>query len=129
MNPALITSARPLRYSAAGSVASRSRSASTPAGGWNAPTRFFPAGMLIAVLPPTAASQMPSSVVGTSTCRIPRSQLAATNPARSVTAPPPTATSASVRLTFCSASQDHSPIATAASLAASPSGTAVTQTR
>ena len=47
------------------------------------------------VLPPTAASTMPSSVVGTCTTRTPRSQVAATNPARSVIAPPPSPTTAS----------------------------------
>ena len=50
------------------------------------------------VLPPTAASTMPSSVVGTWTTRTPRSQVAATKPARSVIAPPPTPTTASVRV-------------------------------
>jgi hypothetical protein len=71
---------------------------STPAGGWNAPTRFLPSAMFTAVLPPTAASTMPSSVVGTCTSRTPRSQVAATNPARSVTAPPPTPTTTSERV-------------------------------
>src|SRR5216683_3166822 len=42
MNPALITSAIPLTYSRAGKLVSVSRSASTPAGGWNAPTRLVP---------------------------------------------------------------------------------------
>ena len=41
---------------------------------------------------------MASSVVGTCTTRTPRSQVAATNPARSVTAPPPTPTTASERV-------------------------------
>src|SRR5215467_460637 len=46
--------------------------------------------MLIAVLPPIAASTMARSVVGMKMTGMPRSQVAATNPARSVTAPPPT---------------------------------------
>ena len=71
---------------------------STPAGGWNAPTRFLPSAVLMPVLPPTAASTMPSSVVGIWTTRTPRSQVAATNPARSVVAPPPSPTTASVRV-------------------------------
>ena len=101
MNPALITSARPLTYSAAGSDSSTARSASTPAGGWKAPTRFLPASMFTAVLPPTAASTTASRVVGTRISRTPRSQVAATNPARSVVAPPPTPTMASLRVSRC----------------------------
>ena len=50
------------------------------------------------VLPPTAASTMPSTVVGTEIQRTPRSQVAATKPARSVVAPPPTPTTTSVRV-------------------------------
>ncbi len=57
-----------------------SRSHSTPAGSWNAPTRFLPSAVLMPVLPPTAASTMPSTVVGTLTNRTPRNQLAATKP-------------------------------------------------
>ena len=81
--------------------------------------------MSIAVLPPTAASTMPSSVVGTSTTGTPRSQVAAANPARSVAAPPPMPTTQSDLVTFGSASQDHSRASTATSLAASPAGTSV----
>src|SRR5580704_7931376 len=55
---------------------------------------------------------------------MPRSQQAAVKPARSVTAPPPTATIASERVTRCAASRDHRSAATAMSLAASPSGIA-----
>ena len=98
MNPHLTTSASPAIRSAAGSVSSIARSQSTPTGGWKAPTRFLPAAVLMPVLPPTAASTMPSSEVATGTQRTPRSQQAATNPARSVTAPPPTPTTASVRV-------------------------------
>ena len=50
------------------------------------------------VLPPTAASTMPSSDVGTCTTRTPRSQVAATKPPTSVVAPPPTVTTASDRV-------------------------------
>src|SRR5512146_372580 len=85
--------------------------------------------MSIAVLPPTAASTMPSSVVGTCTTATPRSQLAAAKPARSVTAPPPTLTTQSVLLTLDSASQDQSRASTGTSLAVSPLGTPVTATR
>ena len=91
MKPHLTTSASPLTKSVRGRVArAASRSQSTPAGAWNAPTRFLPSAVLMPVLPPTAASTMPSRVVGTWTTRTPRSQVAATKPARSVVAPPPT---------------------------------------
>ena len=85
--------------------------------------------MSIAVFPPTAASAMASSVVGTRTTRTPRSQLAATNPARSVVAPPPIPTMQSDRVTPCLASWDHSRAATPTVLAASPSGTGSARTR
>ena len=89
MNPVLTISALPAAISAAGRVSSMARSTSTADGSWNAPTRFLPAAVLIPVLPPTAASTMASSVVGTCTTRTPRIQVAATKPARSVAAPPP----------------------------------------
>src|SRR6266567_4426646 len=98
MKPHLTTSASPATRSTGGSVSSVDRSQRTPAGGWNAPTRFLPAAVLTPVLPPTAASTMPSRLVGSCTTRTPRSQQAATNPARSVAAPPPTPTTASVRV-------------------------------
>ncbi len=84
--------------------------------------------MSIAVLPPTAASTMPSSVVGISTTGTPRSQLAAANPARSVVAPPPIPTTQSDLVTLDAASQDQSPASTLTSLAPSPLGTSVTAT-
>ena len=65
MNPALTTSAMPATNSLRGNVFNVSKSTSTAAGWWKAPTRFFPAAVLIPVLPPTAASTMPSRVVGT----------------------------------------------------------------
>ena len=80
MNPHLTTSAIPATRSGRGRVASASRSQSTPAGGWNEPTRFLPSGVLIPVFPPTAASTIASSVVGTWTTRTPRSHVAATKP-------------------------------------------------
>src|ERR1700751_2008270 len=48
-----------------------------------------------------AASVIASRVVGTRTTRTPRSQVAPTKPARSVGAPPPTPTIASLRVTRC----------------------------
>ena len=79
------------------------------------------------VLPPTAASTMPSSVVGTCTTRTPRSQVAATKPARSVVAPPPSPTTASVRVKPAAPSASQQSPATASVLAASPSGTSQRQ--
>ncbi len=71
----------------------------TAAGWWNAPTRFLPAAALIAVLPPTELSTCASSVVGTWTKRQPRRRIAAANPVRSPTTPPPSAMTASPRST------------------------------
>ena len=123
MKPHLTISAMPATRSGRGSVDRASRSQSTPAGGWNEPTRFLPSGVLIPVFPPTAASTIASSVVGTWTTRTPRSQVAATNPARSVTVPPPTPTTASVRVNPACPSAPQSSAATTALLASSASGT------
>jgi hypothetical protein len=124
MNPPFTTSAMPAARSSAGSVRSVSRSATTAAGSWNAPTRFLPASVLIPVFPPTAASTMPSSVVGTLTRRTPRIQLAATKPPRSVTAPPPYATTVPQRsMPIAASASQHWP-ATQKVLPASASGIA-----
>ena len=47
-------------------------SATTARGWWNAPTRFLPAPRSTPVLPPTDASTIASSVVGTSANGTPR---------------------------------------------------------
>ena len=52
--------------------------------------RFLPSGRLTPVLPPIAASTIPSSVVATCTTGTPRWYDAAAKPATSVTMPPPT---------------------------------------
>ena len=70
----------PATISLRGNVSSVARSTSTAGGSWNAPTRFLPASVLIPVLPPTAASTMASSVVGTCTTSTPRIQVAAAKP-------------------------------------------------
>ena len=88
----LTSSAIPWRRSRSGSVSSRLSSRTTRAGQWNAPTRFFPSGMSMPVLPPIAASTWPTSVVGTATHGTPRRYVAAANPATSVVQPPPRAT-------------------------------------
>lgn len=79
--------------------------------------------MLIPVLPPTAASTIARTVVGTAIQRTPRSQEAATKPARSVVAPPPTPTMTSVRVKpdWPSAFQQYA--ATSTVLASSAFGT------
>ena len=129
MNPALMTSASPATRSARGRVASTSRSQTTPAGSWKAPTRFLPSAVLMPALPPTAASTIASRVVGTCTTATPRSQVAATKPARSVTVPPPTATTASERVKASSPMTLQSRAATVTSLADSLSGTPARWTR
>ena len=50
------------------------------------------------VLPPTAASTIPATVVGTAIQSNPRNHEAAAKPAKSVTAPPPIATIKSERV-------------------------------
>ena len=66
MKPHLTTSASPAIRSRAGSVSRKPTSATTARGWWNAPTRFLPAPRSTPVLPPTEASTIASSVVGTS---------------------------------------------------------------
>ena len=62
-----------------------------------APTSFFRPSRLMPVFPPTAASTMASSVVGKFTQAMPRLNVAAANPPRSVTMPPPRQTSSERR--------------------------------
>ena len=68
---------------------------------------------------------MASSEVGTVTSRTPRSQVAATKPARSVVDPPPSPTTASERVNPAEPSTDQQRAATCAVLAASASGTSI----
>ena len=128
MKPAFTISANPARISLRGRVSSSSRSQSTAAGAWNAPTRFLPSFVLMPVLPPTAASTMPSTVVGTCTTRTPRSQVAATKPARSVIAPPPRPTTASLRVKSAWPRICQQNAATSTRLPASASGTSASST-
>ena len=122
MKPAFTISAMPATISLRGNVSRVARSTSTAAGWWNAPTRFLPASVLMPVLPPTAASTMPSSVVGTCTMSTPRSQVAAANPATSVAAPPPRLTMASLRPRPMRPSTSQMNPTTGRSLPASASG-------
>ena len=113
MKPHLTTSPRP----ATSSVARQRRAAST---GRTARRRArgtsrrgsCRCAVLMPVLPPTAASTMPSRVVGTCTTRTPRSQVAATKPPRSVVAPPPNVTTASERVKPASPSASQHDAAT-----------------
>jgi hypothetical protein len=123
MKPVFTISALPAVISAVGRVSSRARSTSTADGSWNAPTRFLPAAVLIPVFPPTAASTMASRVVGTCTTRTPRIQVAATNPARSVAAPPPSETTTSLRVSPIWPHTSQQNPATASDLPSSASGT------
>src|SRR5438445_29055 len=70
-NALFTTSARPDESCRGGSDVRTDTSAKTASGKWNAPTRFFPAAMSTAVLPPIEASAIPRSVVGICAIRIP----------------------------------------------------------
>eukprot|EP00967_Tisochrysis_lutea_P048960 scaffold59922_cov31-Tisochrysis_lutea.AAC.1 len=91
MQPILIASASPSTISRSPSERSSSRSMQTRRGWWNAPMRFLPADTFIAVLPPTDESSMAIIEVGIWTTGTPRINVAATNPVRSPTTPPPRA--------------------------------------
>ncbi len=80
------------------------------------------------VLPPIDASTMPSSVVGTWMRRMPRSQVAATKPARSVTAPPPNPMTASERVKSDCPITCQQNAATSTRLPASASGISASST-
>ena len=105
-------------------------SASTMRGWWNAPSRFLPRAVLMPVLPPTLESTWASSVVGTCTKGRPRSAVAAANPARSPTTPPPSATTAVRRSAPVSSRRVHQVRPKPASdLDASPGGTTMLSVR
>jgi hypothetical protein len=123
MAPALITSAMPFTSSRCGSVASADRSMYTRRGWWNAPMRFLPAGESMPVLPPMEESTQASMEVGTCTTGTPRMYVAATNPARSPTTPPPSATTHVSRWQRCSSIQSSMSALTDRHLDASPAGT------
>ena len=93
---------------------------STCCGKWNAPARFFPSSVLMPVLPPIAASTIPTSVVGTATHRTPRRCVAATKPATSVVEPPPKPT---IQPSRPIPSSLHRRSTTASVFASSPLGT------
>ncbi len=128
MNPAFAISAYPARISFLLRVSRASRSQSTARGAQNAPTRFLPSAVLMPVLPPTAASTIASTVVGNWMRSMPRNQVAATNPARSVVAPPPSPTTASERVKSVCPMTCQQNAATSTRLAASASGTSASST-
>ncbi len=80
----------------------------------------FPAAVLIPVLPPIAASTIPTRVVGTATHRTPRRCVAAVKPATSVVEPPPKPT---IQPSRPSSSSFQSRSTTAGVFACSPAGT------
>ena len=120
-----ISRLRPGRRGTRGRAASASTSTSisTPRGCQNAPTMFLPPGRLMPTLPPTELSTCASSVVGTCTNRSPRANVAATNPARSPTTPPPSATTTDLRSAPSSSICSHSSAATSGDLLCSPAST------
>ena len=113
----------PQRCSRAGSVSSMAVSHTTPVGCQKAPTKFLPAARLTPVLPPMAASIMPTNVVETCTTRMPRCHDAAAKPAMSVTIPPPTPTTKSLRVSPAAANSSANRSIVAKVLCASPSPT------
>ena len=116
------TSPSPERSSRSGSVSRARGSASTAAGGWKAPTAFLARGRLTAVLPPSAASTMASSVVGTATHGMPRMKVAARKPAASETAPPPIETTRLRRVSPAASSLPAARSSCASVFPRSPSG-------
>ena len=128
MKPHFATSANPESRSLRGRVSSTSRSAITATGAVNVPTRFFPSVVLMPVLPPTAASTMPSTLVGRLTKATPRSHVDATKPARSVTAPPPSPITASLRVKSAWPRIPQQNAATSMRFASSASGTSASST-
>ena len=100
----------------------------TDCGELNDPIKFFPCELFIPVLPPIAASTIPASEVGIAYQVIPRSQVAATKPARSVVEPPPMPTIASLRVKPKFAHASHISSKYSGDLAASPLGVATTWT-
>src|SRR3990172_8260781 len=79
----------------------------------------------MATFPPMDASTWARSVVGSWTKGIPRMYVAATNPARSPTAPPPSARSVEVRSRPAARQSSQQRSATARVLAVSPSPTPI----
>ena len=93
----LMTSARPSSSRSRDSVRSAATSPTTATGGQKAPAAFLAAARSTATLPPMAASDWASQVVGTSMSGTPRRYSAAAVPTRSPVVPPPTAIQASPR--------------------------------
>ncbi len=123
VKPTLTTSARPGDEVVPRQRLQGGRSHSTPAGGWKEPTRFLPA-----VCSRRSCRRRPrrpcrAASSGRARPGTPRSQVAATKPARSVVAPPPTDTTASLRVKPTWPRTSHRYPATLRSFCSSPSGT------
>ena len=119
----LTTSAQPARTSDRNMVLSRRQSLTTSLGGWKAPTRFLPSGWFTPVLPPSALSTCATTVVGRWTSGRPRSSVAATNPARSPTTPPPRAKTGVSRVTPTPSAQSSASRYVSSDFDASPAAT------
>ena len=89
------------------------------------PISFFSPLKLTPVFPPTAASTAASRVVGTLRKRMPRLNVPAANPPRSVTTPPPMLTNADFLVPPCS-NAFHTCSAVASVLCSSPQGMHIT---
>ena len=92
------------------------------------PIKFFPCALFTPVLPPIAASTIPASEVGIAYQLMPRNQVAATKPERSVVDPPPIPTIASLRVNPKVAQTSHIWSRYSGLFAASPLGVATTKT-
>ena len=122
MTSCLIISARPDARISAGSVLRKSASMTTSRGAWNAPARFLPSGRSHPVLPPVDASTIARSVVGTFTQSMPRIQVAAAKPVRSLVTPPPNEHTTSLRPSPFAANAFQSPHTVSIVLCCSPLG-------
>ncbi|CAB4582715.1 unannotated protein [freshwater metagenome] len=107
IKPAFTTSANPAAKSRSLKVLNQDESTITAIGEWKAPIKFFPYSLLIAVLPPIAASTAPATVVGIAIQSIPRNHDAAAKPAKSVVAPPPIPMIRSLRVNPAAPSQSQ----------------------
>ena len=84
---------------------------------------FLAVGRFTPTLPPTELSTIARRLVGTIRSGSPRAYVAATNPARSPTTPPPTATTHVCRSAFISTSSSNRTEARPRLFEASPAGT------
>ena len=122
MNPHLTTSASPATKSFAGSVSQRRQIAQHPGRRVEGPHQILALGGVDSGLAADGRIDHAEQRGRHVHARTPRSQVAATKPARSVVAPPPTPTTASERVKPIRPSTDQQNAATSAVLASSASG-------